>query len=77
MPETLTIAEALRHFADYLDRVESRRESFVLVRGRRPVAELRPLPKGMRLGDLPRALASLPRLDDADEFAADIEAARV
>lgn len=72
----VTVTELARHFADYVNRVTYRRESFVLVRGSRPVAELRPLPTGRRLGDLPALLKSLPQLDEADEFAADVEAAR-
>jgi len=78
MPETLTATEVARRFADVLNRVAYRRESFVIVRGQRPVAELRPVPAGTRLADLPALLASLPSLDDdADTFAADLEAARV
>lgn len=76
MSETLTVTEVVRHFADYVNRVAYRRESFVLVRGSRPVAELRPLPSGKRLAELPGLLAALPRLDDAGDFAADLEAAR-
>lgn len=76
MPETLTATEVARGFADVLNRVAYRRESFVIVRGQRPVAELRPVPASTRLADLPALLASLPRLDDADAFAADLEAAR-
>jgi len=75
---TLTVTEAVRHFSDYVSRVAYRHESFVLCKGKRPVAELRPLPTGRRLGDLPGILRSLPRLSktDASAFAADIEAAR-
>ena len=77
MPETLTATEVARGFADVLNRVAYRRESFVIVRGQRPVAELRPVPAGVRLADLPALLTSLPNLDDdADSFAADLEAAR-
>ena len=78
MPETLTATEVARRFADVLNRVAFRRESFIVARGQRPVAELRPVPAGTRLGDLPTLLASLPRLgeDDADAFAADLETAR-
>ncbi len=77
MAETLTVTEVVRHFADYVNRVAYRRESFVLVRGSRPVAELRPLPAGKRLGELPGLLASVPRLGlEADDFAADLNAAR-
>lgn len=77
MGETLTVTEVVRHFADYVNRVAYRRESFTLLRGSRPVAELRPLPAGKRLGDLPGLLASLPRLEDAAELGADLDAARL
>ena len=76
MSETLTVTEVARHFAEYVNRVAYRRESFVLLRGSRPVAELRPLPTGKRLSELPGLLTTLPRLDDAGEFAADLETAR-
>lgn len=78
MAETLTVTEVVRHFADYLNRVAYRRESFLLVRGTRLVAELRPLPTGKRLGDLPGLLAAVPRLSaqGADAFAADLDAQR-
>lgn len=78
MPETLTVTEVVRHFAEYVNRVTYRRESFVLVRGNKAVAELRPLPAGKRLSELPALFASLPHLseDDAGCFAADLDAAR-
>ncbi len=78
MSQTLTVTEVVRHFAEYVNRVAYRRESFVLVRGTRPVAELRPLPAGQRLSELPGILASLPHLaaEDVDEFAFDIDTSR-
>jgi len=78
MLESLTVTEVVRHFADYVNRVVYRRESFILVRGNRPVAELRPLPAGKRLGDLLGLVDSLPHLSagEADAFAADVETAR-
>ena len=63
---TLTVTEAARHFSDYISRVAYRHESFVLCKGKKPVAELRPLPSGRRLGDLPALLRSLPALSQAD-----------
>ncbi|MCU0610467.1 MAG: hypothetical protein MUE60_01595 [Candidatus Eisenbacteria bacterium] len=79
MPEMLAVTEVVRHFADYLNRVAYRRESFVLVRGKRPIAELRPVPLGRKLTDLPGLFASVPRLTphEADEFAADLVKARI
>ena len=50
MAQTLSVTEAPRHFAEYINRVVYRGESFVLVRGNTPIAELRPLPAGRRLG---------------------------
>lgn len=75
---TLNVAEAVRHFPDYINRAAYRHESFVLCKGKKPVAELRPLPGGRRLGDLPAILRSLPHLSkkDAVAFAKDVEAAR-
>ena len=78
MSQSLTVTEVVRHFAEYVNRVAYRRESFILVRGNRPVAELRPLPVGRRLAELPMLFASLPHLDtdEADAFAAEHDAAR-
>ncbi|CAN5857886.1 hypothetical protein BH23GEM5_BH23GEM5_16710 [soil metagenome] len=73
-----SVTEVARNFADYINRVAFRGERFTLMRGNKPVAELRPVPSGRRLGELPELLASLPRLspDDASALAEDIEAAR-
>ncbi len=78
MSETLTVTEVVRHFAEYVNRVAYRGESFVLVRGNRPIAELRPLPAGKRLADLPALLAALPHLSaaEAGQFGDDVDAAR-
>lgn len=78
MRSSPSVTEVARNFAEYLNRVAFRGEHFVLMRGRRAVAELRPVPSGMRLGDLPELLASLPRLgsDDADAFEDDLATAR-
>jgi len=73
----VTVTQVARNFAEYVNRVY-RRESFTLVRGKKPLAELRPLPTGARLSELPGLLASLPRLTEAEagEFAADLDASR-
>lgn len=75
---TLTVTEAVRHFSDYVSRVAYRNESFILRKGDRPVAELRPVPRGRRLGDLPELLRSLPHLSPRDvaAFSKDVETAR-
>jgi antitoxin (DNA-binding transcriptional repressor) of toxin-antitoxin stability system len=78
MSQTLSVTEVARHFAEYINRVAYRGECFVLMRGNKPIAELRPLPVGKRLAELPALLASLPHLleMEATQFAADLSAAR-
>lgn len=75
---TVSVTELIRGFSDYVNRVAYRQERFILLKGRKPVAELRPVPVGQVLGELDAVLRSLPRLTpgEADAFAADIDAAR-
>lgn len=72
------VSEAVRNFADHINRVAYRGESFTLVRGNKMVAELSPVVSGRRLGDLPYLMASLPSLIDSDarSFAAHLAEAR-
>lgn len=78
VPRTVSVTEMVRNFADYINRVFSRGERFVLIRNDKPVAELGPTPAGRRLEELPELLASLPHLPEveAESFAGDLEAAR-
>lgn len=73
----VTVTQMARNFADYVNRVAYRRESFTLLRGRKPLAELRPLPAGACLSELPSLIAALPRLSPAEagDFADDLAAA--
>lgn len=75
---SLSVTEMVRGFSDYVNRVAYRGERFILLKGRKPVAELRPIPSGRLLGELEAVLRSLPALApaEADSFAADIEEAR-
>jgi len=70
----LSETEMVRGFSDIVNRVMYRGERFILVKGGKPVAELRPLPAGRRLGELEAVLRSLPALSaaEAEDFAADI-----
>lgn len=78
MKPVITVTEAVRNFADFINRVAYRREEFVLERGGRPVARLVPVPEGGRLGELPDLLEAIPRLDpdDAEVFARELAVAR-
>lgn len=78
--KSLTVTEAVRNFSDYISRVAYRHESFVLYKGKKPMAELRPIPVESKstLKDLPDIFRKIPRLteEEAKAFADDIEAAR-
>ncbi|MFC1652894.1 hypothetical protein ACFL3F_04155 [Planctomycetota bacterium] len=77
-PKALTVTEVIRNFSDYISRVAYQRESFILCKGKRPMAELRPVPAGKQLGELPAILAGLPHLSrpEAIAFAKDLETER-
>ncbi len=78
MNQERSVTEVARNFAEYINRVAFRGERFVLIRGGRAVAELRPVPAGRRVAELPDILAGIPRLspEEAAAFEADLEAAR-
>jgi antitoxin (DNA-binding transcriptional repressor) of toxin-antitoxin stability system len=78
MSSSATVTDVARHFAAYINRVALRGERFILTRGKKPVAELCPVPVGKRLGELPALLASLPRLseDEAAAWQSELESAR-
>jgi antitoxin (DNA-binding transcriptional repressor) of toxin-antitoxin stability system len=78
MPTVRSVTDIARHFSDVINRVAFRGERFVLVRGRRAVAELRPVHPGVRIADLPAVFAALPRLTPADAaaFSTDLDRAR-
>ena len=78
MAQTLSVTEFARHFAEYINRVSYRGECFLLLRGNRPVAELRPPPVRKRLVELPALFKSLPHLSptEATQFADDLTEAR-
>ncbi len=78
MIQMLSVTEAARCFSKHISRVAYRGKCFILVRDNKPVAELRPLPMGKRLAELPALLASLPHLtpDEAKQFADDLRTAR-
>jgi antitoxin (DNA-binding transcriptional repressor) of toxin-antitoxin stability system len=66
MSQTLTVTEVARHLAEYINRVAYCDESFMLVRGNKPIAEL------------PALCASLPLLSatEAAQLAEDLLAAQ-
>lgn len=78
MRRTVTVTDMARNFADYISRVAYRGERFLLTRGNRVVAEIRPVPEARNLSELPELLAALPRLspDEAEAFGRDLAEGR-
>ena len=74
MSHDVSIADAASHFDEYLERVITNGERFVLMRGGQAVAELAPVVRGKPLGELPEFFKSLPHLtpEEADSFAEDL-----
>ena len=64
--KTVSVTEAVRNFSDYINRIAYRGEHFVLTKGNKMVAEIRPVPSGKFLGELPNLLESLPSLEVQD-----------
>jgi antitoxin (DNA-binding transcriptional repressor) of toxin-antitoxin stability system len=62
MMRRLTVTEMARNFSDYINRVAYRGERFLLTRGNRVVAEIRPVPEARKLSELPGLLEAVPRL---------------
>jgi hypothetical protein len=75
---SVSVTKMVRGFSDYVNLVAYRGERFILLKGRKPVAELRPVPAGRLLGELEDVLRSLRALNAAEaaDFAADVEEAR-
>ncbi|MFA7172733.1 MAG: type II toxin-antitoxin system prevent-host-death family antitoxin [Kiritimatiellia bacterium] len=75
---SLSVTEAARNFSEYVNRVNYKGDRFLLVKGGRGVAELRPVPKGRRLSELAVLFKSSLRLDsdEIDSFEVDLDAAR-
>jgi len=78
MTRTLSVSEMSRGFADYIKGVASGGESIILTLDDKPVAEIRPVPKGITGAEALEIFRSRPRLtpEEAEAFARDIEEAR-
>ena len=75
MKNAYSITEVSRNFSEYINRVAYLGERFILMRGKKAVAEIKPVRSSKKLSELPALLASLPKLsaNEIEEFALDIE----
>jgi len=74
-----SFADMAGNLADYVDRVASQGERFVVMRDEQPVAELIPFTPGRSVRELSTMLAALPRLsrEEATGYGEEIAAARI
>ncbi|MDI9569610.1 MAG: prevent-host-death protein [Pseudomonadota bacterium] len=76
MIKTISATDAVRTFSDLLNAIKYRGESFTILRGGKPAATIGPVagPSGGRtLKELSAFLATLPAIEEKDDFAADLE----
>lgn len=75
----VSVTEVARNFSEYLNRVAFLGERFILTRGAKEVAELRPRRRGNPLREIAAGLVAGPRLtvEEAEEFRRDVEDARL
>lgn len=79
MSKTITMTEMSRSLADLMNRVAYRGESFRVLKGKKVMAEINPPKMAAKISDLAKFFADGPHLhpDDVDQFAKDIEDARL
>jgi len=76
MTKTISATEAVRTFSELLNAIKYKGEFYTILRGGKPAATIGPAEKstGERtLKELSLALKTMPKLEDDDTFADDIE----
>jgi antitoxin (DNA-binding transcriptional repressor) of toxin-antitoxin stability system len=78
MKTSLSVTDTARNFSDIINRVAYKGERFVLLKGKKAVAEISPVKTGRPLAELQEVLESLPELpaDELEELARDLEKIR-
>jgi antitoxin (DNA-binding transcriptional repressor) of toxin-antitoxin stability system len=71
----VTVTKVAKNFSDFINRVAYRGEHFILLKGRKEVAEISPVIRGRVLGELPEIFARLPKLSKEEylAFSKDLE----
>jgi hypothetical protein len=74
MAMSISVTELARNLSNFLARVAYRQEHFRIRKGNRIMAELRPVPGCLTLGDFESLLKTLPKLseEDAEAFEKDL-----
>lgn len=74
----VTVTKVAKNFSDFINRVNYKGERFILIKGKKAVAEINPVIRGKVLGDLPEIISKLPKLskEELEGFSKDLEKAR-
>ncbi|HOC59549.1 MAG TPA: antitoxin [Smithellaceae bacterium] len=76
MMKTISATDAVRTFSELLNAIKYRGELYTIIRGGKPAATIGPVETvtSMRtLKELALLMKTMPRLDDDDQFSADVE----
>jgi len=76
MIKTISATDAVRTFSELLNAIKYKGEFYTIIRGGKPAATIGPVETvtSMRtLKELALVLKAMPKLDDDDKFAADVE----
>ncbi|HNV55997.1 MAG TPA: antitoxin [Smithellaceae bacterium] len=76
MIKTISATDAVRTFSELLNAIKYKGEFYTIIRGGKPAATIGPVEAvtSMRtLKELALVLKAMPKLDDDDKFAADVE----
>ncbi len=74
--KTISATDAVRTFSELLNAIKYKGEFYTIIRGGKPAATIGPVETitSMRtLKELALVLKAMPKLDDDDKFAADVE----
>ena len=71
----ISVSDAARKLPHVVDRVVSKGEQFLLIKGKKPVARLVPVIKSKTLRELPEIIAHLPKMskEELDDFENDMK----
>lgn len=76
MMKTISATDAVRTFSELLNAIKYKGEFYTIIRGGKPAATIGPVETitSMRtLKELALVMKAMPKLDDDDKFAADVE----
>jgi hypothetical protein len=73
-----TVTELARDFSHFVNRVAYKHNSIILLRGKKEVAELRPIVSGLPISDFANLMDSLPHLSEPEleAFSTDLKVVR-